>query len=253
MDIRTTKAKKQLGQNFLKNPKVLQDIATAAELQKDDYVLEIGPGTGNLTKQLHKSEIQYLGLEMDASLKSFLGDFNVQYTDALRFDTRELPENYKLVANIPYYITSPILQHYLMQPTINKTAKPKFMLIMVQKEFAEKICNPEKTSYLQTSLRTVCNPEYLFTVYAQDFYPVPKVDSAVIKLRCHEDFPTEIDLKKFLKFLKVCYSKPRKKLRNNLKPFHELDLDKLPTEIIQERPEDLQLSDLLELFKKINN
>ena len=250
MQIKTTKAKKHFGQNFLTNTRVLEQIFSAAEITEDDHILEIGPGTGNLTQLLSQACPNYLGLEVDLSLEKHLKQYNVSFMDALEFRVDLHHPQYKLIANIPYYITSPILNHYLMQPSIHNTVIPERMILMVQKEVAEKICDPKKTSYLQTSIKTVANSEYLFTVPAKDFDPAPKVDSAVIKITPQKNIPTEIDLKKFLGFLKVCYSKPRKKLKNNLKNYHQ-KIDSLKSEFLQQRPEELQLESFVELYQEI--
>lgn len=250
MQIKTTKAKKHFGQNFLTNTKVLEQIFSAAEIKADDHILEIGPGTGNLTQLLSQACPNYLGLEVDLSLEKHLKQYNVSFMDALEFRVDLHHPQYKLIANIPYYITSPILNHYLMQPSIHNTVIPERMILMVQKEVAEKICDPKKTSYLQTSIKTVANSEYLFTVPSKDFDPAPKVDSAIIKITPQKNIPTEIDLKKFLGFLKVCYSKPRKKLKNNLKNYHQ-KIDSLNSEFLQQRPEELQLESFVELYQEI--
>jgi len=247
MQIKTTRAKKHYGQNFLTNPKVLEQIFSAAEITADDNVLEIGPGTGNLTQLLAEACPNYLGLEVDLSLEKHLKDFNVSFMDALEFRVDLHHPNYKLIANIPYYITSPILNHYLMQPSIHKTVIPERMILMVQKEVAQKICDPKKTSYLQTSIKTVANSEYLFTVPSKDFDPAPKVDSAVIKITPTNNIPAEIDLKKFLGFLKVCYSKPRKKLKNNLSSYGD-KMQKVLPDLLQKRPEELALESFIEIY-----
>lgn len=251
MQIKTTKAKKHYGQNFLTNTEVLTKIFQAAEITEQDNVLEIGPGTGNLTQLLAEACPNYLGLEVDLSLEKHLKDFNVSFMDALEFRVDLHHQGYKLIANIPYYITSPILNHYLMQPSIHQTIIPERMILMVQKEVAEKICNPKKTSYLQTSIQTVADTEYLFTVPAKDFDPAPKVDSAVIKITPKNKVPQEIDLKKFLGFLKICYSKPRKKLKNNLKSYGD-QIQKIEPELLQHRPEELELEDFINIYKSLS-
>jgi 16S rRNA (adenine1518-N6/adenine1519-N6)-dimethyltransferase len=252
MQIKTTKAKKHFGQNFLTNTKVLEQIFYAAEITEQDQVLEIGPGTGNLTQLLSKACPNYLGLEVDLSLEKHLKDYNVSFMDALEFRVDLHHKGYKLIANIPYYITSPILNHYLMQPSINNTVLPERMILMVQKEVAEKICDPAKTSYLQTSIKTVANTEYLFTVPAKDFDPAPKVDSAVIKITPSKKLPEEINLKKFLGFLKICYSKPRKKIKNNLKNYHP-KVDQIDKSFTEKRPEELVLEQYIEIYLTLFN
>ena len=252
MQIKTTKAKKHYGQNFLTNTNVIEKIFSAAEIQENDHVLEIGPGTGNLTQLLAAACPNYLGLEVDLSLEKHLKNYNVSFMDALEFRVDLHHKGYKLIANIPYYITSPILKHYLMQPSIHKTTLPERMILMVQKEVAEKICDPSKTSFLQTSIKAVADTEYLFTVDAKDFEPIPKVHSAIIKITPKSKIAENIDLKKFLGFLKVCYSRPRKKLKNNLKKYHPA-IETLDSEYFQNRPEELILDNFIELFKQIFN
>ncbi len=247
MKIQTTKAKKHFGQNFLVNHLILDKIIEFADIHENDFILEIGPGTGNLTRLLNKKSQNYLGLEIDESLKHYLLDFNIKFTDSLDFDIRTLPNNYKLIANIPYYITSPILNHYLMQTYINSWPSPQFMILMVQKEFAEKICRPDKSSLLQTSINCIADSEYLLTVPAADFDPIPKVDSAIIKLTPNPKVPEDINFKKFWGFLKVLYSKPRKKVKNTLKAVCK-DLNIFPEILYQKRAEELNLNECLELY-----
>jgi len=250
LKIQTTQAKKHFGQNFLTNKDVLNKIIENSQIQKEDFVLEIGPGTANLTQLINQKTDKYLGLEIDESLMPFLNDYNVKFEDSLNFDIRNLPDKYKLIANIPYYITSPILNHYLMQSYINSWPMPEFMILMVQKEFAEKLTTSKKSNLLQSSISCVADVEYLFTVPSKDFDPAPKVDSAIIKITPNPKIPKDMEFKKFWSFLKILYSNPRKTIKNNLKPLKK-DLNLISDETLKKRPEDLDLHQSLELFMNL--
>lgn len=225
---------KGLGQNFLISEFVLNKIIETAELNKDDIVLEIGPGVGNLTKELSKKARRVLAIEKDRSMLKILSESlkparsatdvagedykNVQIIegDALKFDPEKYNlknKEYKIVANIPYYLTSPLIRKFLETPI-----GPSEMILMIQKEVAKRICsNPPDMSLLAVSVQFYADPQIMHNVPSECFFPKPKVDSAVIKIipKDHKE-NNKIDTGLFFKIAKAGFSHPRKQLINNL-------------------------------------
>lgn len=213
-------AKKHLGQNFLHDTGVLKDILDASELQRSDKVVEIGPGEGFLTRALLDKVDDLTCIELDHDLIPWLKidfgkrpNFHLVEGDALKFVPPEGP--YKLIANIPYYITSPILNHFLMEQFL-KGNPPTLIVLMVQREVAEKIIDVKKEGVLSLEVQLFGTPELVRIVAPSCFKPRPKVDSAVLKIRTFEKPRIEGDLKKFLWLVKVSFAQRRKKLVNNL-------------------------------------
>jgi 16S rRNA (adenine1518-N6/adenine1519-N6)-dimethyltransferase len=229
------KPKKSLGQNFLRDESVVQKIITSANLTADDFIIEIGPGEGVLTEKLAEQAGKVLAIEIDRNLipgleNKFKDTPNVEiiHADILNINLSELATNYKLpttnyrvIANIPYYITSPIIRLFL-----ENTNQPQEMILMVQKEVAERIAaKPGKMSILAVSVQYYADAEILFTVSKNSFFPVPQVDSAVIRITPnvnHETQTTE-EVKEFFKIVKAGFSAKRKTLVNNLSNTFHLD------------------------------
>lgn len=222
------KAKKSLGQNFLRDGKAIEKIIESANLGADDIVIEVGPGEGVLTEKLANVCKKVLAVELDDRLigflkKNFLKNENVEivHGDILKLNLKELAEKnnfstreYKVIANLPYYITSPILRYFLE----NEVA-PKEMIVMVQKEVAERIvAKPGQMSILAVSVQYYAEAEYLFTVKRDSFEPAPKVDSAVIKIAVSRKASVinKEETKKFFQIVKAGFSAKRKTLANNL-------------------------------------
>jgi len=221
---KTIKPIKRLGQNFLHNERVLQRVADAACINSDDIVFEIGTGTGNLTRYLcEKAKFVYT-IEKDARLcrvaEENLRDFkNVKVicADILKIDVGaycNTPLQLKVVGNLPYYITTPIIFHLLKQRRYIKD-----ITIMVQKEVAERMtAMPGGKVYgiLSCSVQFYTHPEILFNISKSCFKPQPKVDSAIIKLKILEKPAVEAEEDKFLKVIKAAFSQRRKTLLNSL-------------------------------------
>jgi len=207
---------KGLGQNFLINPGVLQKIIDAADLKKEETVLEIGPGLGALTRELAQRAKKVLAIEKDrkyaAILKETLNEYkNVQilHADALDFKPKET--NYKLIANLPYNITSAVIRKFL--ETENR---PKEMVLMVQKEVARRICaGPPQMSLLAVSVRFYGEPRIMSFVSKGSFWPAPNVDSAILKIKIKKKTEA-IEPGLFFKIVKAGFSAPRKQLTGNL-------------------------------------
>ena len=211
--------KKSLGQHWLKDPDILADIAEAAELMSDDVVLEIGPGLGTLTSRLLARANSVIAVEFDADLARKLpGQFpgkklTVVNQDILQFDLNQLPKNYKVVANVPYYITSKIVEKLMTAEN-----KPSIAVLLVQKEVAERIAaEAGNMSVLSVSVQIFAEAELDIEVPRQFFTPPPKVDSQVVILRTRNNpLITPEDQRDFFRIVKAGFSAKRKKLRSSL-------------------------------------
>lgn len=281
------KPKKYLGQNFLIDKKILQKMIMAADLKKDDIVLEVGPGMGFLTEKLAEKAELVLGVEKDTRLVNFLkkkfkaqknikiveGDIIKNFQFLISFVSRNLRQsrdnfqsifklsdfqtkNYKVVANIPYYITSRFLRIFLK----NKR-KPKTIVILVQEEVAKRICAQKgQSSILSLSVQYYGKPQILDFVPKEAFHPKPKVDSAILKIEVFKKPPYQVDNEKlFFKIIKAAFSSRRKQLINSLSS--GLKISKKETEKIlrkcqippRARPQDLGLDNLKNLYLFIHN
>ena len=214
------RASKGLGQNFLEDPLALGQIASAAEIQENDVVLEIGPGLGSLTRYLSLSAQEVVAVELDRKLIPVLrglleplGNIRLIEGDILTLSPAELalPEGYLVAANIPYNITSAVLRHLL-----ESEPKPRRMVLTVQKEVAERICSsPPRMSLLSLSVQVYGLPSIVGRIPANAFFPAPKVDSAVVKLEIYREpaIPAGL-LPVFFRLTKACFAQKRKMLRN---------------------------------------
>jgi 16S rRNA (adenine1518-N6/adenine1519-N6)-dimethyltransferase len=224
------KPKKRLGQHFLIDESVLGRIISAAELTPGDIVVEIGPGLGILTEGLAKQGAKVIAVELDSKLVVLLKkrlaafpDVQITHADILKVSPQqllqdnlpasELVRGYKVIANLPYYITSPVLSHFLeAQP------RPSEMVVMVQKEVGEAIAAaPGKMRLLSVKTQFYSQPTIISYVPAASFYPPPKVDSAILRLDVYSQPPIEVsDVSSFFGIVIHGFSAPRKQLRNSL-------------------------------------
>jgi 16S rRNA (adenine1518-N6/adenine1519-N6)-dimethyltransferase len=210
---------KALGQHWLKDRLTLETIADCAALTPDDTVLEIGPGLGTLTSVLLSRAKQVVAVEFDPELARKLpGQFPgknllVQHADILSFDLTTLPSDYKVVANVPYYITSKIVQ--LLMTSANK---PSVAVLLVQKEVAERLAaRPGDMSILAISAQVFAEVSLSDEVPAELFTPPPKVDSQIVVLKTRSrSLLDNIDEKKFFRVVRAGFSAKRKKLRSSL-------------------------------------
>lgn len=223
------RAKKSLGQHFLVDKEVLHSIVSAAHLTSEDTVIEVGPGLGILTKEMASVSKNVIAVEADselaAALEDILGAFpnvHVICSDILKTNPASLLSSigfdlnamsYKLVANIPYYITSPILRHFL-----EASHKPGIMVVMVQKEVGEAIvAEPGDMSLLAVSVQFYGKPRIVDYVPARCFYPPPKVDSAILQIELYKQPPVRVaENDRFFEVVRAGFSAPRKQLRNSL-------------------------------------
>ena len=217
------KAKKGLGQHFLIDEKALETIIIAAELSPEDIVIEVGPGLGVLTIELARRAGKVIAVELDTKLASLLKrrltslpNVNIVNADILKVSPSQLlgeENNYKVVANLPYYVTSPILRYF-----VEASPKPSLMVVMVQKEVGTAIAaSPGKMSLLAISLQVYSKPKIISYVSSQSFYPPPKVDSAIVRFDLFPEPAVKIaDIDGFFKVVRCGFSSPRKQLRNSL-------------------------------------
>ena len=216
------RADKSLGQNFLQDSSALERIALAAEIQAEDYVLEIGPGLGSLTRYLAESAREVIALELDPDLipplRAVLTAYpnvRVEQGDILKTTVSEIihKDDYLAVANIPYYITSAIMRHLL-----ESDPKPRRIVLTIQKEVAERICaKPGDLSLLALSVQVYGKPSIADIIPAAAFYPAPKVNSAILRVEIYPEplIPRDM-LPTFFKLTKAGFGQKRKTLRNSL-------------------------------------
>lgn len=215
-------AKKSLGQNFLKDEFVLQKIADTIHPSASDLILEIGPGKGALTKYLFQKDCQYIAYEIDERLKSILKKYedHIVWKDFLASDLQQDLKKYSydhffVIANIPYYITTPIIEHL-----IHSNILVSEMVLLVQKEVADRFCADPHTrdyGYFTVYLNYYFEVSKIMEVSRNCFDPVPNVDSAVVHFIRKKSIL--LDEKKYFQFLKQCFSNKRKTLKNNLKGY----------------------------------
>ena len=217
------KARRSLGQHFLIDETVLKTIIEAAELSPEDTVIEVGPGLGIVTAELVRNAGNVIAVELDTRLASLLkrrsgslANLSVINADILKVNLSQLLEGkskYKVVANLPYYITSPVLRYF-----VEALPNPSLMVVMVQKEVGEAIVTgPGKMSLLAISLQMYSEPKIVSYVPAQSFYPQPKVDSVILRLDLLPEPAVKVtDVEGFFEVVRCGFSSRRKQLHNSL-------------------------------------
>lgn len=282
----------KLGQNFLVNKEIAKNIIESTNLKSDDLVLEIGPGKGALSFEIKKRVKKFIMIEKDRKLAEniarnfqfpifnfqsisndqiykFQNGFGIISGDILELDIVKIIkennfQNYKVIANLPYYITSPIIRKFLEAEN-----PPSKMILMVQKEVAERIVsNPGKMSILAVSVQYYARPEILFYVEKENFDPVPEVDSAVIKITSHKQPAYRSGRhatgnkeynKKFFQVVRAGFCAKRKTLANNLANSFHLEKEKVEDILLKAgfsnkvRAQELSVEDwkkLSKLFKE---
>ncbi len=229
--------KKGLGQNFLADPVHLNRIVAAAELTREDTVVEVGPGVGTLTARLASQAGRVIAVELDSSLLPALRETLAPYSnvtivqgDILQLDPGQLSmvndrtsanadssltiDRYKVVANLPYYITSAAIRHLL-----TAAQPPALLVLTVQREVAQRIvARPPDMSLLAVSVQFYAQPEIVARIPAGAFVPAPKVDSAILRLRPWPTPPVEVpDAETFFAVVRAGFGQRRKQLRNSLR------------------------------------
>ena len=260
---------KKFGQNFLINTSILEEIIDAAEITREDFVLEIGPGIGTMTQYLCEAAREVVAVEIDTNLIPILGDtlsaydnVEVMNADILKVDIAKLADErnggkpIKVVANLPYYITTPIIMG-LFESHVPIDS----ITIMVQKEVADRMQEgPGSKEYgaLSLAVQYYAKPEIVVNVPPSCFMPQPKVGSAVIRLTRHENPPVDVDNEKLMfQVIRASFNQRRKTLANGLNNFGSFSLGK---EKIQKSIEELGVpvnirgeALSLEQFAKLSN
>ncbi|XOB41261.1 MAG: 16S rRNA (adenine(1518)-N(6)/adenine(1519)-N(6))-dimethyltransferase RsmA [Candidatus Nealsonbacteria bacterium] len=255
---------KAFGQNFLVNEKAFEKIIETAELSKKDLVLEIGPGIGNLTLKLAKKTKKVIAIEKDKRmceiLKNIIQSQNIKNIKLINKDILKTDlgiytlKPYKLIANLPYYITSPVIRRFLEMKN-----PPESMILMIQKEVAQRICaKPNKMSLLAVSVQFYAKPKIISYISKKSFWPEPKVDSAIIKIVPLKTKFSKKFTEKFFKIVKAGFSHPRKQLINNLSKGLKMEKEKIKEWLLKnnvqpsQRAETLGVDEWQKLTKSFN-
>lgn len=228
------RARKKYGQNFLIDANVIRGIIDAAQITEDDCVLEIGPGIGSMTQLLARSAGKVICVEIDESLQPVLeetledcGNVRILWQDILKTDLKQICEEYnggrplKVVANLPYYVTTPILMQLLEQDHVFSS-----ITVMVQKEVADRIrSGPGSKEYgaLSLAVQYFADPEEVMTVSPSSFIPRPGVDSSVLCLRAYAEPPVECDEKVMFALIRAAFNQRRKTLANAISHGYSLN------------------------------
>lgn len=219
------RANKKLGQNFLINEEIINQIIEKADVNKNDTIIEIGPGLGSLTAKLLENANKVIAIELDSNMSNILKErfclydnFELIEKDVLKVDLNKIVEKYdsvKVVANLPYYITTPIIMKLL-----EEKLKLKSITVMVQKEVGERFCavpNSKEYGAITISINYYTKPEIIIDVPKENFEPMPEVDSCVIKLDVRNVPPVELKNEKdFFNLIKAGFSQRRKTINNSL-------------------------------------
>lgn len=255
------KFKKKFGQNFISDKNLLSAIVSDAEVNKNDNVLEIGAGAGSLTQELSSRAKKVVSFEIDNDLKEILTNLGLKnvdfvFSDFMKVDFADVKKmfdgKFKVVANLPYYITTPILFKLLE----NADSNISDITIMVQKEVAERICadcGGKDYGILTVMVKFFGEPKILRIIKRQMFFPMPNVDSALLGIKIDRKYKN-ISHEKFLAFVKTCFSMRRKTLFNNLSAVYKKSVlqEKIPASVLSKRAEALSLDELVEIFKTLS-
>ncbi len=262
--------KHSLGQNFLTDQGALDAISAAAEINSRDEVLEIGPGLGNLTERLADKAGFVLAVEKDKRFFPILKDrlkeklqphartpkisanVRLEFADIMSFNFQKiLKSGYKVVANIPYYITGQIIEMLLTARN-----KPSKIILLVQKEVAERlVAKAGQGSVLSISAQLYSRPQMIAVIPKESFFPVPKVDSAIVRMDVLQKPAIEVEEKKFFSLVKAAFSGKRKQIHNTLKKNLKLsavEVDKILEQAgvsAKARPQELALEDWEKLYR----
>jgi len=211
---------KRLGQNFLIDEEVIKKVAGAANLESQDVVLEVGPGLGALTQEVAKKAKKVIAVEKDPKMIEILSEtlkefknVKVVQGDILKISNFQfLISNYKVVANLPFYLTAPVIRKFLEAKN-----PPKEMVLIVQKEVGQRICaKPPDMSISAVSVQFYAKPEIIDFISKKSFWPSPKVDSAILKISALNQRRKSAFNQRFFRIVKSGFSQPRKQLINNL-------------------------------------
>lgn len=251
----------KLGQHLLIDENVLGKIIDCAKIKKDETVLEIGPGTGNLTSLLLEKANKVIAVEKDNDAIKYLKAFFPNKSlflyqgDILKFNIeKEIKGKYKVVANIPYYLTGKLIRLLL-----ERENKPTLIVMLIQKEVAERITqNAPNSNILSTSVMFYGKPEIIQEVSRKSFSPPPKVESAIIRISNIKD-QRDVNQKLFFRIVKVAFSSPRKKIINNISSSLNVDKNVLKKIILEmgfsegARAQEFSINDFKKLTQEMEN
>ena len=253
--------KKSLGQNFLNDINIVNSIVDITDIPDNSLIIEVGPGSGVLTKELVKQNSNVISIEIDERLKIYLDKLNynnlkIIYADFLKVDLKELVKDYNytkliLIANVPYYITSPIITKVIESNLFDE------ITIMVQKEVGDRLkASPYSSDYsfLSIYIQYYFEKTDFFVVDKKYFNPIPKVDSMVLNFK-KRDIKYDTETNKFFDFVRDCFKHKRKNLKNNL--LNKYDKQKLESLLedlnkpITTRAEELTIEEFIYLFNNL--
>lgn len=264
--------KKRFGQNFLASHSALQKVLSAADVRQSDIILEIGPGLGALTFELAKRARRVVAVEKDRMMVQILQNLAKQHKltnieiiqkdarditieDLTRWEMGEKTKSYKIVANLPYYIATPIIRKFL-----EIECPPALLVCTIQKEVARRImAKPPRMNVLALSVQFYANPEIITTIPSMAFWPKPEVDGAVIKITPLKERPDEEFSKQFFSVIKAGFRQPRKKLISNLEHALPAPKEKLRATLRPEnipdsaRAQDIELSKWISITKTLGS
>ncbi len=276
---------KKLGQNFLIDKTAIKKVINAANLQPEDIVLEIGPGTGTLTQEIAKKVKRVIAIEKDAKMCEILKETMKEYKnvkiiqgDILKVINNKLsiinqdenisrPKlsvlNYKVIGNLPFYLTAPVIRKFLESDRIGEARlhQSRQMVFVVQKEVGQRICaQPPKMNLLAVSVQFYANVKIIAYISKKSFLPIPKVDSAIIKITPLINADKKlINADLFFKIVKAGFSQPRKQLINTLCSGLKIKREKIKNWLLKnnihitQRPETLSVKQWMLLTKSFNS
>lgn len=255
------RARKGLAQHFLVDRGVMLRVVEAAELSADDWVVEVGPGLGLMTRELAERAGTVIAVELDEHLAAALAELmrersniSIINRDILKVDPEQLlgpVKEYKVVANLPYYITAAVLRHFL-----ERERRPRLMVTMVQKEVARNIvAGPGGMSLLSLSVQLYGRPRVVTSVSSRSFYPAPKVDSAIVAIHVHpRPWLSPSQAEAFFRVARAGFSQKRKLVENSLSASLNLPRPQVEAALIQagiearRRAQSLSLEEWLRLY-----
>jgi len=250
---------KILGQIFLNDREILKKIIDCAAIKKNELIVEVGPGTGFITKELAQRAKQVIAVEKDGAmikiLKKNLNEWHIKNVEVVEGDIliwEPKIKNYRIIANLPYYLSVHFLRKFLESEN-----PPEEMMLMFQKEVGERICaEPPNASLLAMAVQFYAKANMLFSINKKSFFPVPKVDSAFVKIVRRTELP-DVDKDLFFKILKAGFSHPRKQLLNNLSQGLKIPKQKIREWLIEnnidprQRPENISFMIWIAMTKNL--
>ena len=251
--------KKKFGQNFISDKNLINAICDDAELGEKDEVLEIGAGAGSLTSALNERCKKVVSYEIDKDLVEHLRGLNLNnakfvFGDIMDFSLEEIEkdfaENYKMIANLPYYITTPIIFKFL-----NGSSRLESLTIMVQKEVAERMvakCGSKDYGVLSVMIDFYGDARISRVVSRKMFFPQPNVDSAVVTISLKKKY-SQVDKNSFYKFVQNVFAMRRKTLKNNLVQggYDKKKIEDLGEETLKKRAEEFDLQSLVDIYERL--